>query len=696
MNARVRGLRERALSVSPPGEVGARIARPGADGGPDFMRAALAGVRRDELCSIDIQPGELIIGGRGRIAPDALASFSDPAAPGPGLPSEFQGLVDAGLLITGGCHCLADYEVVLRRGLTGFIADIERSLAVHDDVRERSFLAAAKVAAEGLLGYCRRCAVAAETEAARAASPERRSELLAIADNCAHALTRPPESFWEACQAAFLVYHFVPDSPGRVDQFLYPYYRRDVDAGRLTRAFAKELLSCLWIKYFEHVGKDHPRGGVTHMAVGGTAPDGSCGVNELSQLCLEVTGELGLIRPQVALRWNRDTPREFLRLGVETLRRGTGSPDFCNDERIVPALVRAGVAEADARDFCPSGCHEVMISGKSHMGALMGQFNLPATLPPVMARGAATWDALWDAWRGGMAELVDGIHALSWHLDSGRAEGVGRLVLSLFTAGCVESGRSVDQGGAVYNYCNWDACGVANLADSFLAVKKLVFERRRVGLAEFAVILRDNWEGSEALRREAAALPGFGNGEPEVDAIAAAIIRELEALFSRHTPFRGGRYNLGTLSGYENAHVYFGERTGATPDGRRAGETFAASLSPAAGRDVSGLTAMLNSVASLPHELLPTSTTVNVSLEPALLDTPEGVDKVTDLISAHFQSGGQQLQITLASREDLLDAMAHPERHANLMVRVAGYSAKFTSLEKSVQEEIVKRTLNRI
>ncbi|MBM4049183.1 MAG: hypothetical protein FJ279_29130, partial [Planctomycetes bacterium] len=269
----------------------------------------------------------------------------------------------------------------------------------------------------------------------------------------------------------------------------------------------------------------------------------------------------------------------------------------------------------------------------------------------------------------------------------------GHLAASLVVNDCIEKCQGYTQGGARYNFCNWDAIGIANLADSLVAIRKLVFEGRALTLAALVEALRANWDGHEPLRKRIVnQLPHFGNDDDSADAVATQIVETLDQVLKRRTPFRGGHYTLGTLAGGENMHIEFGRLTGATPDGRRDGEPLADTIGPAQGRDRAGITAMLNSVAKLPHRLLPTSTTLNVKLDPKLLASEDGVEKVAALIQSHFLSGGQQFQFNLVTREMLLEAKRCPEKYGNLMVRVAGYSAPFTSLWEDLQEEIIART----
>jgi formate C-acetyltransferase len=269
----------------------------------------------------------------------------------------------------------------------------------------------------------------------------------------------------------------------------------------------------------------------------------------------------------------------------------------------------------------------------------------------------------------------------------------GHLQASLVVQDCIEKALGYTQGGARYNFCNWNIIGLANLADSLAALRQMVFEEQVLSLPEFIAILEANWEGQEALRRRILnQLPHFGNGEEATDSLARQIIVTFDRLLKRRTPFRGGEYLLGTTAGGENMHIEFGRVTGATPDGRRAGEPLADSIGAAQGRDRQGITSLLHSVASLPHRLLPTATTLNVKLDPTLLRNDAGVEAVAALIQSHFRAGGQQIQFSFVNRKILLEAKEKPELHRNLMVRVAGYSAPFTSLWEDLQDEIIART----
>jgi formate C-acetyltransferase len=359
----------------------------------------------------------------------------------------------------------------------------------------------------------------------------------------------------------------------------------------------------------------------------------------------------------------------------------------------------------DARDFSLSGCHEVIVTGKAQMGSVEGFINMPKILRIVLGLEPALkqngdlsamsdYAGLWSQLGEAMDLVAQAAHEAAVHRDRGAAEQPGGgIQASLVTRDCIESGKGYTQGGARYNFCNWNVVGTANLADSLVAIRRLVFEEQALTLEQLVEILAADWAGHEELRgRVSKEFARFGNDADEVDEIAAQIIETFSDIMERRSPFRGGQYILGALAGGENMHVEFGRVTGATPDGRKAGEPLADSLGAAQGRDRCGVTALLNSVAKLPHRLLPTATTLNVKLDPRLLDTEDGIEKIAALIQAHFASGGQQLQFNIVNREMLLEAKRHPEKHSDLMVRVAGYSAPFTSLWPDLQDEIIART----
>ncbi|NPV48219.1 MAG: hypothetical protein HPY69_14805 [Armatimonadetes bacterium] len=713
-----RALRSRHVGDTQASAIHAEIAAE-LEGLPPVIQQARALAHYMRRQAVTILPGELIVGTRpGYVTdPDVITPqvFGRRVwtAPDPSYwptPPEVAPFWEAGMLAPAGNHTTLDYTTIFAIGFAGLVDRIEERRARLDPAdpdcqRAEDFLTALRIVAEGFMDLSDRYADAAEAMAAEEPDPARAAELRTVAANCRRTPRHAPRTFWEACQCAWFAFFFLPDAPGRVDQYLYPCYEREMRAGTLDREFAKELLGCLWVKYFESVGAPSGVSAHNHLTLGGVKPDGRDASNAVTELCLEVTGELGLNRPQVGLRWNARTPRPILRKAVEALRLNRASPDFCNDEQIVNALHHVGVSLEDARDFSLSGCHEVIVTGKAQMGSVEGFVNLPLILrmalglePALMADGdlsaVDSFEALWERLEAAMELVAEAAHRSSLGRDAAAAKDPGgNLAGSLVVADCIERCQGYTQGGARYNFCNWDIIGTANLVDSLVAIRQLVFEEQSLTLSELVAILEADWEGHEPLRQRVLRdLPHFGNEDAATDALAAQIISTFDDIMKRRTPYRGGCYILGTLAGGENMHIEFGRVTGATPDGRRAGEPVADSIGAAQGRDSAGVTALLNSVASLPHHLLPTATTLNVKLDPRLLQSDEGLEAVVSLIETHFRAGGQQLQFTFVNRAILQEAKAHPERHRHLMVRVAGYSAPFTSLWDDLQDEIIART----
>jgi len=718
MTERVRALRDRALR-SRRGEDRAtpplwQESYRETEGLPEVTRLAMATAHCYRTQPVYVQEPELLVG-----TPQGMVYDED----GPVTPQifgrqpfvcpwpvsdEVQRLFGAGLFSPAGNHTTIDYDAIMVGGFRGLIDRVDARLALPEvlaDDEQTGFLKALRTIAEGYIDYCRRHADEALAQAGACAEPPRAQELRTIAANCLQVVADPPQTFWQACQSAWFSFLFLPDAPGRVDQYLYPFYRADTDSGRLDDDRARELLSCLWLRYLEFAGAAAAVSAFHHLTLGGVRPDGSDGSNELTWLCLDVTEDLGIQRPQVGLRCHRSTPPALLERAVRVLRAQAGNPDFCNDEQIVPALARSGIAIEDARDFSLSGCHEVIVTGRAQMGSVEGFINLPKVLRAVLGlepglldgEGRAlpeSWEELWEGLAAAMGCVASRAHEAALARDGEAARGAGgHLQASLVVRDCIESGKGYTQGGARYNHCNWDVIGLANLTDALSAIRWLVFERGELSLAGLVAAVGANWAGREPLRqRVLSEPPSFGNDDDRADEIAADLLRMVADAFDGLTPYRGGKYILGTLAGGENMHIEFGRMTGATPDGRRDGEPLADSAGPAQGRDRCGVTAMMNSVAKLPHYLLPTATTLNVKLDPRLLRSDAGLAKVAGLVRAHFAAGGQQCQFNMVDREMLLEARRDPEKHRGLMVRVAGYSAPFTSLWEDLQDEIIART----
>jgi formate C-acetyltransferase len=727
MTPRIEAIRTRVLGsrqLGDPLESSLRQeALAGCVGEPEVIRLARAIAHYYRRQALVINDDELLVGARpGLTAEPARVvqgifgrrTFAPPQDSSWPVPEETRVFWREGMFSPAGNHTTLDYDTIFAGGFLGLLARVaDRAVRVLDNDpcarKKREFLSALRIVGEGFLDLSNRYAEALDAMAGECGNPARETELRSMARNCRRVPAHPPDTFWEACQCAWFSFYFLPDAPGRVDQYLYPCYRRDIERGALTREFAKELLSCLWLKYFESVGAASGVSAHNHLTLGGVTSDGRDASNEVTLLCLEVTEELRVQRPQVGLRWHRGTPSQVLCRAVRVLRGGSGNPDFCSDEQIVPALTRIGVGLEDARDFSLSGCHEVIVTGKAQMGSVEGFVNMPKILlmtlglepalqPDASLDDLASPEKLWDGLCDSMDRVAEMAHRSALGRDRAAAEQPGgNLQASLVVQDCIENCRGYTQGGARYNFCNWDVIGVANLADSLAALQRMVFEERLLSLRDFVDLLARNWADGERLRqRVLATVVHFGNDDPGVDGLAGRIIETFNEAIRRRKPYRGGDYILGTTAGGENMHIEFGRVTGATPDGRMAGTTLADSLGAAQGRDRHGVTALLNSVARLPHRLLPTATTLNVKLAPQVIASDRGIANVAALIEAHFRAGGQQIQFNLVDREMLLTARQRPEEYPELMVRVAGYCAPFTSLWPDLQDEIIARAEHRV
>ncbi|MBI3922920.1 MAG: hypothetical protein HY318_15975 [Armatimonadetes bacterium] len=689
------------------------------EGEPAVLREAKAIAHYYRHQEVIFRDGELLVGtppgliedSGGEITPAVFGrrTWEAPTGWWP-VPKEVEPFWCKGMLSAAGNHTTVDYDTIFSVGFAGLIEQINERIARlspdnPQNAEQRNFLKALQIVAEGYIDLSNRYGDHAEELAQAEVDPDRKAELKAIARNCRRVPAHPPTNFWEACQCVWFSFFFLPDAPGRVDQYLYPCYAREIAEGTLDRDFAQELVCCLWTKYFESAGATSGVSAHNHLTLGGVKPDGSDASNDVTFLCLDVVEELALLRPQVGVRWHKGTPPKLLSRAVRALRGGSGSPDFCSDEQIVHALVNVGVSLEDARDFSLSGCHEVIVTGKAQMGSVEGFINMPMILrmtlglEPELQRDVdlstmVSFEDVWSRLVGSMDLVAEAAHRSSVGRDRAAAlHPGGNLQASLAVKDCIERACGYTQGGARYNFCNWDVIGTANLADSLIAVRKVVFEEGLLTLSELTETLQTDWEGQEFLRRRIEReLPHFGNEDPESDVVMQQIITTLDAILKRRKPYRGGEYILGTTAGGENMHIEYGRVTGATPDGRKRGEPLADSIGSVQGRDRKGLISLLNSVASLPHHLLPTATTLNVKLDPNLLKDEDGLRNVAAIIEAHFTTGGQQLQFTFVNREILLEAKKHPDQYRHLMVRVAGYCAPFTSLWEDLQDEIIART----
>ncbi len=637
------------------------------------------------------------------------------------------------LLTSMGCgvgHLAPDYSRVLARGLAG-LADAAQSMLNTLDLtepaslRRRDFCLAAVEVCQAAIRFAHRYAELALRLAGSEANAARRAELQEIARVCRKVPAQPAATFHEALQSFWFVHLIIQIeanghsiSPGRFDQYMAPSYAADLQTGRLDRERALELLDCLWIK-FNEIMKLRDRtasigfGGYPlfqNLIVGGQTADGRDATNDLSFLCLEATRRTRLPQPSLSVRVHAGSPPPFLKAAAALAREGLGMPAFFNDEIIVPLLQRMGAGLEEARGYAEVGCVEPQVPGRTNGYYPAGFLNLGKVVSlalhngtdPVSGRQLGPRDAAF----GGFARYEDVRAALDRQLehfirllvaadnvlDAAHGALAPNPFVSLVVDDCLTRGLCYEEGGAVHNYTAPNSVGLANAADALMAVKRLVFQERKVGMPELLQALAEDFAGREALRQMLLhKAPKYGNDEDEVDAIARELASQILRGFKRFRNVRGGRFEPGLQS--ISAHALFRDAVGATPDGRTARMLLAdGGISPAQGRDRRGPTAVVKSAAKLDHLESSNGTLLNIKLSPQSVAGETGLENLAALIRTYFQLGGQHVQFNIVSSDVLREAQAHPEEHRDLVVRVAGFSVLFTTIDRVLQEDIIERT----
>lgn len=677
------------------------------EGLPMTLRRARALNAVLERCRLPLVPGEALLGsGIGRFAEvvdeRALESACEYLAPLAGR--DFTTHAD---------HSAPDYAGLLREGLAGLQQRAkERRSEVCEAASTASggdravFLDSVVEALGGLRRYVLRWAEAAEEAAS--SEPEWSETLLDQAEMLRRLSTNPPRTLHEAMQLVLLAHSALQLDDryamalGRVDQYLYPFYRADVAAKRLDEAGAQELFDHLFAKIAH-------RNDIQNTCVGGLTADGADATNELSYLAVRAAIRVGQPGANLTARIHAETPDRFLQLCIEAIRTGIGFPALVNDDILVPALVEQGYPLEDARVFCFVGCIETFMPGKQAPWA-DSRFNLLRCVDLAMRGGRdgltgeqagpdtgepVTWEMFWDAFctqvREGVRAHAEWFCAAEARADAQAAELTSPL-LSALTRDCIERGLDVNDGGAVYaaNY-GVAGMGIGSTADALAALRQLVYREHRFTLAGMREMLDASFAGYEAERQLLLhGAPKYGNDDQEVDSLAReAALVFADAVLCHRTP-RGGRFWGLMAANVQN--VAAGYEVGATPDGRLARQPLSDAASPTFGRDVNGPTAVARSIAGLCYGRCPGGNVVNMKLHPSALAGERGVSAMAALVRGCFALGGAQLQFNTTDRATLMHAMEHPEEHRDLVVRVSGFSAYFVTLDRAVQEDILART----
>ena len=703
---------------------------------------------------------------KANMAPEAYAAFTEHNVFTPG-----------NYFYNGIGHVCVQYDKVLKIGYRGIIAEAKAAIdkldfADAEYVQRKNFLDAVVESCEAVIEYARRYSRLARELAGKENDPERRRELETIAKNCAHVPEFGATTFHEACQSFWFVQlllqiessgHSI--SPGRFDRYMYPYYKADVDAGRITREAAQELLDCIWVK-FNDINKVRDAvsadgfagyGMFQNLIVGGQDEHGMDSTNALSYMCLEAAMHVPLPQPSISIRvWN-GSPEDLLIKAAALTRLGTGLPAYYNDEIIIPSIMARGLTLEDARDYCIIGCVEPQKGGKTDGWHDAAFFNMCRPLELAFSNGMdkgkkigpetgdvatmTTFEEFYNAYKAQQSYMIKLLVNANNAIDSAHAKRCPLPFQSCMVDDCIGRGKSLQEGGAVYNFTGPQGFGIANNTDGLIAVKQLCFDEKKVTMAEMREALKANFgygiEGAaaekltveiavelakegiditpaaiETIYREvttASAIddatkarykeikrliedtcPKYGNDIYEVDMFARDVANTYTKEVEKYKNVRGGIFQAGLYP--VSANVPLGGTTGATPDGRLAYTPLADGIGPASGRDVKGPTATANSVAKLEQCVASNGTLLNQKFHPSALEGMKGLTKFVSLIRSYFDQKGMHVQFNVVTKETLLDAQKNPEKYKTLVVRVAGYSALFTTLSKSLQDDIINRT----
>lgn len=618
---------------------------------------------------------------------------------------------------------------IYEKGFLDYQADIDRAIEAldfssdMDALKKLDELRAMRIACDAIMLLGERYRKLALQKLGVEENPARREELRLIADNLSVVPARKPETFHQAIQMYWFVHLCVTTeinpwdaySPGRLDQHLFPFYKKDIAAETLTREGALELLECLWVKFNNQPAP--PKVGITlkesgtytdfaNINTGGIAPNGACGVNDVSYLILDCMDEMRLLQPSSNVQIDKSTPREFLLRACEIARKGWGQPAFYNTGAIIQELLNAGKTLEDARLGGTSGCVETGAFGNEAY-ILTGYFNLPKVLEITLNDGLdprtgkriglalfgdeePTFDELVCAFDRQMRRFIDikvkgsnAIEQLYMHL-------MPVPFLSAITNDCIARGCDYNEGGARYNTNYIQGVGIGTMADSLAALRLAVYEDRRISLKALVAAMNRDFEGEVALRAYLVnRAPKYGNDDDRADGLMKRTFNLYDkAVTGRPSP-RGAAFRVNMLP--TTCHVYFGEVTGATPNGRSAGKPLSEGISPTQGSDTQGPTAALSSAAKM-DQLKTGGTLLNQKFSPSVVAGEKGLERMADLIRAYFSLNGHHIQFNVIDRETLQDAQQNPEAHKGLIVRVAGYSDYFANLSRALQDEIIERT----
>ena len=644
----------------------------------------------------------------------------------------------SGKLNSGDAHLAVDYEQLLKIGLVGYEKRVrqlkaELDLCVPENIDKYVFYKAVLIVIEAVKTYADRFSLLAQ-EMAENAQSHRKDELLEISNICSKVPYEPASSFKEAIQSVWFIQLILQIesnghslSYGRFDQYMYPYLKADLEKGVITDEEAVELLTNLWIKTLTinkvrsqaHTFSSAGSPMYQNVTIGGQTPDKKDAVNKLSFLVLKSVAQTRLPQPNLTVRYYNGLNKEFLDECIEVMKLGTGMPAFNNDEIIIPSFIDLGVKEEDAYNYSAIGCVETAVPGKwGYRCTGMSYQNFPRILLAVMNDGVdvtsgkrfvkgygyfrdmKSFEELQDAWDKSIREITRLSVIVENAVDLASERDVPDILCSTLTQDCIGRGKTIKEGGAVYDFISGLQIGIANMADSLAAIKKLVFEEKKITPQQLWDALQDDFMSEENQKIQSMLIneaPKYGNDDDYVDQL---VVEAYDSYINEIKKYPSTRYQRGPVGGIRyagtssiSANVGQGYGTMATPDGRKAHTPLAEGCSPAHAMDKNGPTAVFKTVSKLPTHEITGGVLLNQKVTPQMLATEENKEKLEMIIKTFFNRlHGYHVQYNVVSRETLTDAQKNPEKHRDLIVRVAGYSAFFNVLSKATQDDIIERT----
>lgn len=607
-------------------------------------------------------------------------------------------------------HIIPGYDRVIRKGFGGLIAECDAALATASP-EQIPFIRSMKICARASSNYILRYAAKAETLLAGTTDPQYRKQLQRIKTACENIALKPASDFFEAVQLLWLCHEIIYNesiptsvSIGRVDQFLYPYYQKDLENGSLSKEQASEYIEALWIKFSTTI---HAYQNVT---LGGTDAFGNYQCNDLTILCMQATRKLRNDQPLLSLRYSDNMPEELWQECVALLKLGLGFPAFFNDRDTIKARIRAGLSPEDAQNYAIIGCVEPCAPGAEYSKTEVLRVNFAKVLE-LMLQGHNDFGSdqkISPLYPKKLENIKDFETFYNWYkeellsasyramktinfMDTPWQHYYPTPALSMTMEGCIASGKDVTGGGTTYNNSGINVAGVANAVDSLAAIKKAVFEDQIITLPELASAMHQNFDGYEKLLHYLKTkCPKFGNDEDTADLIMSDLIASYSKFTEKIRNPRGGVWQLGLYTVED--HAKLGLLTGALPDGHLAGTSLANAISPVQGADHIGPTAVINSLLKTDLSCATNHMVLDLKFNPVFFEKENHVKALRSMINTFFREGGLEIQFNVIDAKTLLDAQVHPEKHRNLVVRVSGFSAYFVTLGEVTQNEIIART----